>query len=363
MILQSTLVKPYYRQNVGFYLLIYLLAFGFLRQQDHLQICGLIVSKMELLFGIFFIWMAHVLKTLLFVNRTLHLPTHQFLRDFAYKSNISQWKELFVMQFWLNLPFLSYGCFMVYVSILNSEFEGLAILLLMLLGLSIFPVFWLKRRFKNFARSAESNNSKQVFHLWPSSSHFWFLRYLLAREPFLFFSTKFFSFLIIMGLARLYPTDDYDYRLIYLSAFFAGIAQFVIGKAYQKYLVEDLWFTRNLAFSRSQLITSLLLNTIILSFFEILILFRYLPADLSFSAGFGASFLVFSFQFFWLSISYFPNAFGETFSQRMYLLAALFMLMIMFSVPYWLLGGVLVFFGSYSLLRYYDLFEIILEED
>ncbi|SOE23485.1 hypothetical protein SAMN06298216_3873 [Spirosomataceae bacterium TFI 002] len=362
MILQSTVLKPYYRQNVGFYLLLYLLAFGFMRGEEHVKISGLVMSRLELLALVYLFWIAHVVKTSLFVNRTLSLPTHSFLRDFVFKNPLEQWKEFTTLQFYLNLPFISYGVFMLIIGIRNGDYFNVTVLGFLLLSLSIAPVLWLKYRFSNFLKTENASESKS-WNLWPRTSHFWFLRYLLSREPFLFFSTKFFSFLIIMGLAMLYPTDDYDYRLIYLSAFFAGLGQFVIGKSYQQYIGEELWFTRNMAFSKGNLILGLLVNALIICAFELVLIFRYLPQDLGILDGLGACLLIFSFQFFWLTIGYLPGAFGETFSKRIYLMAAVFMLIVMYKVPVLILGGVLLLFGLFCLVRYYDLFELGLAEE
>lgn len=357
MMLKPSILNPYYRQNVGFYLLIFLSAFGFMRLEEHKQLSAMFMARLDLLLFAGLAWTLHVAKTSFFVHKTLQLPSHLFLRDFTLLPKFQQFKELAKLQFNLNLPFFAYAIFMLGMGIKNQLYTGIACVLCMLIVLFVLPVFFLQYRFQNFISNKSDSKTTLSRQLWPQSEFFWYLRFLLSQDPLLFFSTKLFSFLIIMGLALLYPTDDYDYRLVYLSVFFAGIGQFAVGRKFGEYLSEKVWFMRNLPMTASYKLFFLAANAFILCLFEVLILFRYRPEGVSLVYTLGAVLLMFAFQFFWLAIVNFPKAFGERFSQRIYIATAIFMLLIMYKVPVAILAAFLLIVGGVVYLRFYEKFE------
>lgn len=362
MMLLSAIAKPYYRKNIAFYLLVFLLAFGVLKSQEHVALAKQIMANPLLLGILLFIYALHVLKTSIFVHTILKEETHLFLRYFELLPLSRKLLELSKLQIALHAPFLLYSLFQFQAGITQKNHFSLVLLMLGILLLCILPLAWMIPRFSAISEYQDKGRTSTWSIPFPKDWKLWFLRYLFQKEAVFFLSTKLFSCLLIIGACFLYVTDAYDQRLIFLAVFFAGIGHFMLGYHYKIFLCHEISFLRNSPIQISAHFQSMLLTALGFLILEAIFLLRYLPGGLSFWNAVEAFILLVSSLSFWLSFAFWPKAFSEKYNKRLFLAGACILVIIMASVPPILLSSLLLLLAFWRLKVNYSFLEWDLEE-
>lgn len=361
MLLAKSIIREYYRQNTAFYFLIAFLAFGLMRFQEHRELSFVLMQNPVLLFLVGLVWLLHAIKSSLFFNQQLKLPDYQLFQDFVLRKPTGIWKELFILQAGLNLPFLGYSLFMLYIGVYNGFISGLVIIVginLFLIALPAVLYYHRLLRFNTYPKLSLVNFRIPFF----KSSRYYFIRHLVHQKTLLFFSTKVFGILLLIGGAMLFPTDDYDFRLLGLCVFFTGLGQVTSGRAFLDFMNRYLQFERNMPLALSRIF----LNLLILSFFLMLpeyVILVYHWHGLVNSWHLWSSLVYWvSIQLFWLCFQYLKYDFLERNLSKLFLLGVLHFLLIMFKFP--LAAFATVFFGLSWIVfsRNYYTFEIDVKE-
>ncbi len=333
MILIKTISREYYRQNVGFYLFILLFGFGFLSSTEHVTLSKLCMANGYMLIWVVLAWLLHVLKTTLFFHRTLLLPEYALLQDFSLKSKWTQVKELSILQLNLNAPFLAYSAFMVSVAIKFGSHLGIILVVLANLILLAAPITAKFYRLRHFSFSLKFESANRGFSIFPNWASLYFLRHLLRNQPILFFSTKIYAALFIVGGSHLFYTDEYDVRLLFICILLAASGQFPMGKEFSNFTSVNLLFEKNLPRSLVKVFTSQAITSLWLVIIDLCLIGYHWADKVSEFSILGAGLFFWLTMLFWMTFSHSKLIWNEKYIKGIYYLGIFLFVLIMFKVP------------------------------
>ncbi len=300
-------VAEFYRRNAGFFLLVLLGAFAFLRPLEHITLAKYAL-QLPLVLGVYGgLWALYALKILRFVGQTLDQPDHEILFHLRLLPRRARWLVLLVVQVQLLQPALLYAVFVVWLGYAPGAGWGVAAVVGWMTLLVLGGAAWLDHRLRN--PHAEQNrwrlgtwlpfNGRRRYALY-------FPEHLLRREPVLLGLTKAGSLTLLWGVCRLYPTDDYDERLISLGVLVAAAVQGPLLAAWKGFEDQHLGFVRNLPFSLPRRAGLYLLTAAVLWLPETLVLLRNRPVGVSW--GFQLTAAMFGLA---LNTLFFCSLFGK----------------------------------------------------
>jgi hypothetical protein len=338
MILINTISREYYRQNVGFYLFILLFGFGFLSSSEHVTLSKLCMANGYMIIWVVFTWLLHVIKTTLFFHRTLLLPEYALLHDFSLKNKWNQIKELFILQLSLNAPFLAYSAFMVFVALKFGSYIGIVLVITANVLLLLVPLFAKYYRLSDFNFSLKFERINISFDLFPNWASLYYLRHLLKNQPILFFSTKIYSSLFIIGGANLFYTDEYDVRLLFICSLLAVAGHFPLGEEYSRFIIDKLNFKKNFPLSLIHIFRNKMVTAFWLVLIDIVVIWYHWIGKVPFYNLVGASLFFSISMLFWLVFSHSNLIWEEKYIKRIYFFVIFLFVLVMFNVPIILFG-------------------------
>ncbi|KPM49615.1 hypothetical protein [Jiulongibacter sediminis] len=360
--LQRTLVREYYRQNVAFYLFLLLFCFGFMSGQEHRQLITVIMARPALLIFVGLAWFFHVLKSALFVHQTLQEQEYAFLQDNSILPFKHKWTSLLALQLNLNLPFALYAAAMMTLGLMNQNYISVALVISVNLVLLFAPVIWLNRRFLNFNK--EIGITKYFkFQFIPKHRIFYFVRFLLNEKWVLYVSMKIYSVFFIVAAARLFPTDEYDFRLLGLGVFLGSVGLFPLGVEKINFESQKLGFERNLPFDQASKFTSIVLEAFVLIIPEIILIAYNWFDKVSLFQLAGAILYLLAALTFWYCIQYSSFASRKDFNSKMFFVAVFQFLLVMFKVPLLLSAIIILTLSGFIVRRNYYNFELLQSDD
>ncbi len=332
MILVKTIVREYYRQNVAFYLMILFFCFGLLSGREHFQMIQVIMSRPSLLIFASFAWLLHVLKSLQFIHFTLKEPEYAFLQDFTLLPSWQQLYEITVCMVLTNAPFLIYGLAMILLGLQLGHSLAALIVLGIFIILLIPATFLFRYRLFHFHTLTGITFQKYFINL-PEGRNFFFLRHLLNSKPLLLISSKIYSAFFIIGGAKLFFTDAYDFRLLCLCLFLSGIGLFPLGQEIVNFQSVKLSFERNFPVSVEKIFSQRLAGATILLIPELILIgYHWFDKVQLFHIADGLLFLI-TIMTFW-SVYYLTDVSrNEDHIFRLFYVAAVIFVLIMFKVP------------------------------
>lgn len=360
--LQKTLVREYYRQNVAFYLFIILFCFGFMSGNEHRQLITVIMGRPTLLFFVGIVWFFHVLKSSLFVHQTLQEPEYAFLRENSILPGKEKWFSLLGLQLSLNLPFFLYAIAMNAVGLMLQNFLSVTIVILLNVTFLAIPVIWLNNRF------LESNENRSLarklnLKIIPNHRVYYFLRHLLNEKWLLYVSMKLYSVSFIVGAARLFPTDEYDFRLLGLGVFLGSVGLFPLGVEKIMFENQKLSFERNFPVTPLKKFFNLILESFFLLLPEMLLMVYHWFGKVSLIHLGGALAYLLAGLTFWYCIQYSSFALQKNFGNRIFFVLVFIFVLIMFKVHLLLLAMIILILSWLILQRNYFNFELSQSDD
>ncbi len=333
-ILNLTIVKEYYRQNIFFILVIVLLAFGFMSSLEHITLIKMALKLPSLLMLTFVIWALHAVKIILFTLRIFETKSNEFLYNIRLFPPVKRFLAFGMMQTSLLQLTLLYSLWMIKIGIEEKQYlPVLAIVLcnivLILAGIIAYEYRLKRPNVVSFTRKPVEN----FLGRFRTPSYLFYVRYLFAKQPVLLLMTKFFCCLILVGMCNLYPTDDYDERLLALAGLFVAAGHTVFCQQYLSFENQHLSFTRNLPIAHKQRILSYFLTYSLLLLPEFIILLRNLPDGVSYFFALELIIFILSMIFMNHHLQYINGISNDTFMQRLFFAGILFLLLIMFKIP------------------------------
>jgi hypothetical protein len=275
-ILYLTWVKTYYRQNAIFVFVIILVAFGFLRAKEHLTLIHYALEDYGVFFLACLLWILHGIKVIAYARRALLLKENEFLQHLLLFTRTERLWSFFGVIFQLvQLTFL-YSLAMLIISYSAGYLEkgllGIAVhFLLCAVGALVLE--------SQLNRPKSLNNSRAWRAQLPIPQVLYYPYYLVSRQTVLFLVSKVFSGTVLMMVCLLYPTDDYDIRLLGLGGLMGAYSQSVIFQYW--YFFERAYFDyyKNLPLSLFRRYYRYFVTVFILLIPEIIVLLRNWPVE------------------------------------------------------------------------------------
>ncbi|OIN56496.1 hypothetical protein [Arsenicibacter rosenii] len=351
-VLTRTIVKPFYEQNAGLLAVVFLIAGSFLRAIEHITLAEVAIRTHFVLAIYIGIWAIYGFHTTRFAARVLH--DEPFLHHLRLIPVPTQWLVLVLTQLQLLLPVLVYAGFVATMAINAGIWLSLTVILLAIAALATWPLIWYTRILRNPATERFSGKLGSWFSQRFTTPYlFFFLRYLLSRQPVLLLLTKTGTLLVLLGLAALYPTDDYDLRLFGLGGLLAALAHITIVYRLYQFEHESLVLYRNLPVSILRRLLRYMIQIAVLLLPEAILLVRYRPHDQSLTAMLSIWAFALSLTLLEFSLLFKRHRLpDELFPALFWLLIGGFFA-IMYQLPVWLLAGSGWLTASILFIRYY----------
>jgi hypothetical protein len=273
--LNRIFVAQFYAKNAGTFLVILLLAFGFLSSVEHKALITAALGSPFFLALIFVLWGLYLLKTIAFTREQLTAPEHLFLQTFWLVPTPQRGVMWLIIQTSLLLPIIGYAVWMLQIAVSYQRWDSFSAIILFILGLILAGSLAADYRLRHPAPSA-IRLPRLALKL---RYEFFFPTYWLKHEPLSLLLTKAFSGLLLAGVCRLYPTDDYDQRLLLIGLLLAVLAHSQVGGQVSAFERRYLLILANLPLSWLQRFGRYVLTYGLIWLPELLILIRNCPAE------------------------------------------------------------------------------------
>jgi hypothetical protein len=347
-ILHLILVQQYYRQNALFIFVILMGAFGFLSATEHLTLIRHALAHPSLMYLVFTVWTVHGIKTTAYAVQALGLKQNEFLHHLHLFSRQKRLWSFFMVQFQLvQLTFLYSLCMMVVSWQEGNLPVGLAGVLFHVLLCGAGAVLMERKCTRPDWRLPRILPRWGV--LFPDWSFFPY--HLLTQQTVLFFLSKGFSTGILMAVCVLFPTDDYDIRLLGLGAVLAAFSLTVIFQTWIFYEGRYFDFVRNLPLSLSERFLKYAVIVVILVLPECLVFLRNWPLELGWVSFLQVALLMYGVG---LGLYFYQRWDGASDNLKPVVYSAIGLcILVMFRMPLALLGvmgalgGFLLFSATY----------------
>ena len=271
--LSRIFVGPFYAQNAGTFLVIILLAFGFLSAVEHKALITAALGSPFLLTIVFILWGLYLLKTTAFVWQQLTAPEHLFLQTLWLIAAPKRYALWLALQTALLFPIITYAGWMVQMAVNYQKWDSLSAIVVVILALTGTGAAMADYRLRH-----PSPDALRLPYLSVKLPYaLFFPTYWLRHEPLSFVLTKAFSGLLLAGVCRLYPTDDYDQRLLLIGLLLAVLGHSQVGGQVSAFERQYLLILQNLPLSWAQRFGRYALTYGLLWLPELLILLRNDP--------------------------------------------------------------------------------------
>lgn len=238
-------IGPFYARNAGTFLVIILLAFGFLSAVEHKALITATLGSTFLLAIVFVLWGAYLLKTIAFIRQELGQPEHLFFQSFWLLPTLTRLALWLLIAFALLVPILAYAGWMVQIAIGLRHWTSMVAILVYCLLLMVAGAVAHDYRLRHPNPDAIRLPSLSIQLTYV----LFFPAYWLRQEPLSLFLTKTFSGFLLAGVCRLYPTDDYDQRLLLIGLLLAILGHAQVGSQVSQFEQKYLLILPNLPLS------------------------------------------------------------------------------------------------------------------
>ncbi|WP_026463140.1 hypothetical protein [Adhaeribacter aquaticus] len=342
-ILERVIVKQYYRRNIGFFFLVFFLAFGIQNPSTLLISPHFLVKAIHsaaFIGGTLLCCFLFYLKCWNFIYKTLLAPENEFLFAASLLSKLSLLYNLGNIHILLFIPALGYTILLMgYAFWLNAS--GTFVILL------TFNLFLLTNTVVSFYLILRKTPPETILRILNLDLLFklkhislWPLRHLIQKEKVLLLLTKLFSLAILFAFIQVYPDPSFDLRAIRVGFLFAVVAHIPIILRLQQFQETQLNLLRQLPYPTYNRLLQQLIQYLLLLLPEVLFLFRsnmsiYYLLPLLTLVVFGISLLLV-----FLVLMYQPNYSLNQFIKQSFFLFLGLLLLLLASTPIGILAFV-----------------------
>ncbi len=275
--LHRLLVLPFYVRSAGTFAVVFYFAFGFMRPMDHEALITATLGSPFLLGLFVLVWSLYTARTVSFIRGQLAAPELLFLQTFRLVPPRTRWFYWFVLCIQLLTPVILYAGWMVARAVHYQTWGTLVVILLIVPGLILAGVAGADYRMRHHAPDLLRLPQVNIRLPYP----LFFPTYWLRHEPLSLLLTKLISGGLLVGICRLYPTDDYDQRLLLIGLMLAIITHSQVGRQLSAFEHRYLLLLPNLPLSVAQRFGRYALIYGLIWLPEGLILLRNCPTDVS----------------------------------------------------------------------------------
>ncbi|OEK03360.1 hypothetical protein BFP97_18335 [Roseivirga sp. 4D4] len=272
-VLVKTIVKEFYKENAGFFLVILGLGFGFLKTPQHIDIASALAFRPIYYLIPMVLWILYTLKTLNFFSRIKRLPQNRFLTSISGLEN-KRLKPLVVfIQLLLLIPILGYGIFMTIIAIgLQQTYSALILVVSNVFLLMVAAHFLFLQLVKPIDPKTSSFASRRIGIL-PKTYPFLPIHHLFQRHSISLILTKLFSIGLILGATAIFNMEGVDLRYLALGTLLSSAIHANFSYRHYEFEMSSLLLYRNLPMPRVKSFGQNALTYIILSIPEFLVFF------------------------------------------------------------------------------------------
>jgi len=270
-------VRPFYAQHAGTLLVVMLLAAGFMRASDHEALIDAALGSPVLLGFFMALWGLYTLKITAFIRSQLSAPDHLFFSAFRLFANPLRG----LIWLWvignLLIPILGYAGWMLFRAARFAQWPAFYAIATVVTGLAGASVVWVDYRL----RHPSPARLRLPLPALPVPYLLFFPTYWLRKEPASPALTKVSSGLLLVGVCLLYPTDDYDQRLLLLGLLLAVLFHAAVSRQVSEFDQHYLLLLDNLPYSVWQRLIQYLALYALIWLPELALLLRHCPEAVS----------------------------------------------------------------------------------
>ena len=335
MIFIKTIARTFYQSHTGFFLLLIFTCFGFLSGAEHIAIANFIAVSPLLCGVVMSGWILYSSYCLHYIYKLLMQSNYLVFRGVALQPFYLQLSKILSLFILLNLPVLLYAWFILFFAV-SSPSRIVAGMIILYSVLSLFLSFLVL--YRNLRKPIIEHTQNLLSYYWNNNFTkpyiLWFYQYILTK-PIVILVSKFSTITFLILIAKLYTTDDYDWRLIALSIILVVCLHIVFFQHYVTFLYSQLTFFHNIPTSLARMGLSTIATLSILLLPEWIILtknffYHVPPQQLVQLLLFG---LMISFLFVQIMIYRLSNF--EKILRLLFYIAIGLVFVIMFAIPLW----------------------------
>lgn len=285
-ILTKIFVREFYRVHAGNFLVVLGFAAGFMRAPDHVALGESFIQSPFLLGIPIAVWVIYTFVILDFNARTAQRNENQFLIYFILFPRRHQWAYTFATGLTQLIPALLYGTFLAALSIRHQHYHILALILVSLATLLSIVSWQMRYYLLHPPTDKKLSPLKRWINKHITRPHFLFpLEWVSRKQPLSLIGAKAAGWFILWATLSLYPTDDYDIRLLGLGLTIAFAANLNVLIEWHRF--ENYYFSlsRQMPIPIVNRIFNMLLSLVIFCIPETGLLITKFPVTLNFSDG------------------------------------------------------------------------------
>ena len=358
-ILSRTLTAEFYRVNAMFFLVVMAFCFGFMRGVEHIALANYFVSSAWLVMIPVAVWIIYAFKVILYNKREARFERNWFMYSMPLLSFEKRTLAYLTVAVGQLAPAIAYGLFLAATAYKSQQVVTLIIVGSVLSVLILVCTAMLHRTLVYPEKERTTSKTIRWFDRMFAKPMAWILTEGIVRsQPGMIYITKLATCIVIYGVTQLYLHDVYDERLYLMCACVTFSANLVLAFQYQRFEVVELLMMRSLPISFIQRLKAFIVTMFVLCFPEMAMLATNLPTYIGiqhylYAALFGMSLLVFGY-----GALYVRDATFDDFTKWIFFVTMGLLMLILFSVPVWILAVIQSATGVYLLRRNYYSFEI-----
>lgn len=350
-ILFRSTVGEFYRQRAGFFLIIILLAFGFLSAREHTGIAIFLLAGKSGTISLAVMWISYTLMAQIFWNALWSSPAYSFVYHTRLIPVVRRLAWLGALATGFLVPPLLYGIWIVNVVLNEGIFPRAIPVFCTWLVMWLLLVLWSERKLRTQDTAVIKKISPVALHFKrPVSWTFWTLEWLFRDKSLTLLLCKAGAVLFTVATLAYYGTDDYDFRLPAIGLSIATLAN--IGLSYEVFHWETgIWpWSRSLPVSFLTRAIRLALVHFIILVPDFLLTIRYGYPLLTPDEILQIFFIQISLLLWYHSTLYKEKVLLEDSLGTVFILFIVLTILILYSVPPGLLAVTLLAWGG---LNYY----------
>ncbi|RRB04594.1 hypothetical protein [Larkinella rosea] len=277
---EKLLVRQFFLQNTGLFLVVLMLSFGFLSSVEHIALATYALHDPAFLAIYVLIWAIYAVYALRFSLQLFQ--TNDLLQFFRLVPPMKRILMLYLLHLQLLTPVIFYAGFMLWVGSKQQTTLANGLVILVVGLLSLLPLPFVERALRNPNPEQFTGNLGAWLRQRLSTPYgLFFIRYLFRDQPATLFLSKTGSCLVMIGVLALYPTDDYDIRLLSLGMLLSAVFHAGIVFEFYQFEATQLLLLRNLPLSLTRrLLNYIGIVALIISPEAVLLLYNH-PGDVS----------------------------------------------------------------------------------
>jgi hypothetical protein len=359
-ILLKVFVREFYKVHASLFLLVIGLAGGFMRAPDHIMLGEFFISSPILLMIPVLVWILYTLKVISFNAEILTRKENEFLYHFSMLSEKDQRNTMLIATAYQLIPVYLYAVFLIALAGKHGFHSSTGSILLSVAALQFLVPFKLLRELQHPNRGVKVSRLRRLLNtVFVKPYPLFLIEWIVRRQFFTFAAFKIFSFFLLFGVIHLYRGEAYDLRLLGMATAAAMASHTTLICAIHRFENFHFAMIRQLPMTLTRRFTFLLMVIVLLMLPETALLVKNFPPNLPLSSLVSCYFFALSTFFFLYGMLYLKDRNEEQFMPIVFSCTMGWIVLILFKVPLWMLGGINLAAGLWVWRRYYYSFEYI----